>query len=54
MLTDRVVPEPKNFKVGERNKVFEFAHIRDQVLAQIKLLQLLRVLEYFQRRDVVQ
>ena len=48
MLADRVVPEPENFKVGKRDEVFEFAHIRDQVFTQVKLLQLLRVLENFQ------
>ena len=54
MLADRIVPEPKHFQIGQLNQVLEFAQITDQILPQVQLLQLFRVLEDFELRDVVE
>ena len=54
MLADRIVPQPKHFQIRQLNQVLEFAQIADQILPQVQLLQLLRVLEDFELRDVVE
>ena len=48
MLADRIVPQPKHFQIRQLNQVLEFAQIADQILPQVQLLQLLRVLEDFE------